>query len=595
MHRFCISQREHHSGNPRWRGGGIGMRSFSHVPIPPPRCPPHRLSPCCHSLTLRNSDLACFLARDRKTEHSEDDTMAQRHLLIAHPSRQRKRTLTHLHMSVDDQTPIGPWITTLAGRLNYPLVDSFGAPIPYRLRSLVTSNRLPTTGHFSDTHFPSGDSFVLEPDLHDTAPTPPRYRGSAASSPPVSRRVLMRGGILAITSLFGAGSGMTSAFAQYLLSHPRTVMTHPSPAPLTISPLTIFTHHQQTVRSVTWAPDESMLASSGDDARVFIWQRDGSLLHTLPFTAPVRAVGWSPDGQQIVTADATTVSFFQAQTGSLLAEDAGHHTAPITALGWTETSTPLALSAGLDTTAIVWNGQSHQPQVIFRQHTTAIEALALLADTVATASQGGVTRVWNALSGQEIHGYYADSTLAARTVAFSATGLLAVGGDDDHISLWNHGLTCIRQTQDRFGLHCLDAPSRLQVQAQPIRAIAFSPDGTLLATGDETRLLLWSMHTLAPIVISPQQEAMTALAWSFPGGGNWRACAPLGRSSRKKAGSVWTSKTLALFSRLSYVHRSTLSVRQSVKRAERFCKDRTLLYHPSQPGKGFAHASCFFQ
>ena len=124
----------------------------------------------------------------------------------------------------------------------------------------------------------------------------------------------MQSGILATFSLFGLGSGMTGAFTQYLLSQPRTPLRAlpTTTNTLTLSPLTNFTQHSQTVRTITWAPDERLLASGADDSRVFIWQRDGSLVQTLLFTAPVRAVRWSPDGQQIMTANATTVSFFQA-------------------------------------------------------------------------------------------------------------------------------------------------------------------------------------------------------------------------------------------------------------------------------------------
>ena len=142
----------------------------------------------------------------------------------------------------------------------------------------------------------------------------------------------------------------------------------------------------------------------------------------------------------------------------------------------------------------------------------------MLAETVATASHGGVTRVWNALSGQEIHGYYADSAQAMRAVAFSALGSLAVSGDDHRIHLWANGRVCIRETQDRFGLHCLDTPHSLQTHTGAVRTLAVSPDGTFLASGgDDNQLIFWSLHTLAPILIVPQQETITALAWSPSG------------------------------------------------------------------------------
>jgi WD40 repeat protein len=214
------------------------------------------------------------------------------------------------------------------------------------------------------------------------------------------------------------------------------------------------------------------------------------------------------------------VAFFDAQTGSLLSANPQHHTTAVTALGWvaTHTTVPLAISAGTDTTAIVWNGQSHQPQSIFEQHTTAIEAIATFGEIVATASHGGVVRVWNALSGQEIHGFFSETQQPLRAVAFSTTGSLATGGDDARVSLWSDGLICTHQTQNTAGIQCNDASHHLLSHTRPVRAIAFSPDGTLLATGgDDRKLILWSVLHAKPLLLQLQPDAITALSWSPSG------------------------------------------------------------------------------
>jgi WD40 repeat protein len=253
---------------------------------------------------------------------------------------------------------------------------------------------------------------------------------------------------------------------------------------------------------------------------VLLWKPDGTLLQTLHCPSPVGALAWSPDGRQLAVGAATTVSFFDAQGGVLLAANATQHTAALTALGWTDIPgvTPLVISAGLDKTAWVWNGQTHRPQMVFRHHTAAIEALSVLAETVATASQGGVTRVWQALNGQEVHGYYASSRQPNRSVAFSSQGALVVGSEDGSIALWNDGRTCMLQVHDTFGLHCLDQAHRLQGHTRAVRALAFSPDGKLLATGgDDHRLILWSMRSMTPLLMQPQQDTLSALAWSPSG------------------------------------------------------------------------------
>jgi WD40 repeat protein len=445
--------------------------------------------------------------------------MAQRHLIIERSPVSGKKIPTCVHVSVDDRAAIGPWMTTLAARLGYPLVDSFGSPLAYRLRSVSGGTILPMAGRFADARFPSGSQFVLEPERQRTGSMVEYGREAGPEVPmPLSalrftRRSLVSAGTLTAFSLLGLGSGMTTAFAQRLLDQRRAAR-----APVSIH--TIFRHHQQIVRTVTWAPDESMVASGSNEGIAFLWKLDGTVLRTLQFNAPVRALAWSPDGVQLVAGSANVVSFFDAQTGSQRAENAGQHTASVTSLGWTEPqgSAPLALSAGADTRAVVWNGQSHQPQGMFRQHTSAIEALAVLATTVVTASVGGVARVWSATSGQELHGYYSDSQQSLRAIAFSSRGLLAAGSDDGVVHLWSDGRLCTQQVQDTFGLHCVDGAARLQGHTRPVHALAFSPDGALLAMGgEEKKLIIWSIQKKRPLLIQPQQDALAALAWSPSG------------------------------------------------------------------------------
>jgi hypothetical protein len=450
--------------------------------------------------------------------------MAPRQLVIACPPLRGKRIPPQVHTQVDDQTPIGPWLTTLAAHLGYPLVDSFGTPVAYRLRSVSGERVLPASGRFAEARFPSGSTFLLEPETFLTRPMQNLSRSTQGHPPDLSlsRRALLHGGTVAAFSLFGLGSGMATGLAQHLLQVRSGIPAGTSTG--SGSPLlrvqTIFSQHQQTVRTVTWAPDAHALATGGNDALVLLWKPDGTILQTLDSSAPVRALAWSPDGRQLAVGAATTVSFFDAQGGVLLAANAAQHTASITALGWTNVPgvTSLVISAGLDKTAWVWNGQTHRPQVVFRHHTAVIEALSILAETVATASQGGVTRIWQALSGQESHGYYASSQQPNRSVAFSSQGALAVGSEDGSIALWNDGRTCMQQVQDAYGLHCLDQAHRLQDHTQAVRALAFSPDGKLLATGgDDHQLILWSMHNMTPLLMQPQQDALAALAWSPSG------------------------------------------------------------------------------
>ena len=147
--------------------------------------------------------------------------MVLRQIVIERPFLYGKHGPTRVQVDVDDRSAIGPWITTLAARLGYPLVDSFGSPLPYRLCSVSGDQMLPTAGRFADAHFPSGSHFVLEPERPKTRQRQCDEERRVNQTPRgvlhLSRRSLIS--VLAAFSLLGLGSGMTTAFAQCLLSH----------------------------------------------------------------------------------------------------------------------------------------------------------------------------------------------------------------------------------------------------------------------------------------------------------------------------------------------------------------------------------------
>jgi WD40 repeat protein len=459
----------------------------------------------------------------QKSGRKQKATMALRQLIIERSSVRGKKIRARIQVIVDDRVAIGPCVITFAARLGYPLVDSFGSPVAYRLRSVSGAYVLPTTGRFADARFPSGCQFILESDVYRTVSMQKHACEALQAHDPTSslrfsRRSLMNTGLLTAFSLLGFGSGMTTAFAQRLLNQGHLNQRQGAAAPVSVH--TLFRQHRQTVRTVTWAPDESMVASGGNDGIALVWRLDGTVLHMLQFNAPVRALAWSPDGEQIVAGAANTVSFFDVHTGSLLAENAEQHTASVTSLGWTSAqgTVSFALSAGIDKKAIVWSEQLHQPQVVFRQHSSAIEALAALGNSVVTASEGGLVRVWSALSGQEIHGSYSDTQQPLRAVAISSKGCLATAGNDGIVHLWRDGRTCMHQVPEVFGLHCVDWVIRLQGHTRPVRALAFSPDGMKLATGgDDKKLIIWSLQTMTPLLVQPQADVLLALSWSPSG------------------------------------------------------------------------------
>jgi WD40 repeat protein len=440
---------------------------------------------------------------------------------------------------VDDAMLIGACATQLAAQLGYPLSDSSGVPVIYQLRLASKGDFLPNDRRFRDLQLASGTRFDLASSTANapTRPVPASDLTVTTQRKPhllhlSSRRAFLTTGTLAAFALTGLGTGMAVALAQQYPGRKRPAaipLVTPTAPPttarrsITATPALTFASHQQTVRVVAWSPDGCYLASGGDDSQLLVWGTDGVVRQRVAIPAAVTALAWSPESERLVTGVANQVTFLTALTGTVLASFPHAHLATLTSLAWTARNQQQVVSGALDQRAIIWQTTQYQPQIIFTRHAAPIEAVTWAADgrTVASSSHGGVVRVWDAESGQEIHPLYQDAHLPMRAAAFDPIGIqLAVGGDDGVIRLWN-GLRCQRSGPITGGTICLDTPRQLPSSRNPIRSLAWSPDAHYLVSGsDDGSFSLWNPEqSRNPLLTIPikQGNAVHSLTWSPSG------------------------------------------------------------------------------
>lgn len=480
-----------------------------------------------------------------------------------------------VEMVVD--APIAMLVPALVQELQLPQVDIFGNPLNYALREaagyILPENATlrdigirPGTKLTLDT-LPNGDTSAatiaaplpVSPmaNFQQVAPSPgpafhasetiadnfqmpvmPRTDTAARLAIPqkqagswTRRAVLIAGGSLLGVGAAGAAYAAYYAKTHGLLNQRHTTITTTTPkkpissvpaqaaAPTMAKQAFVFMGHQQTVRTVSWSPDGTMLASGADDAHLLIWNTAGKIMLDIKHDTGLRSLAWSPDGQRIVTGAGTHITFFNTKTGTRLAHFINNHTNTVTSLAWTSHNQMQVVSGALDNHAIVWNtnASQYQAQRVFRLHTAGIESVSWATDgqTVASASHGGVVRVWNAENLQELHGLYLDAQIPMRAATFSpASGQLAIGGDDGVIRLWD-GLNCQQQKNGQFGNQCVDMPKRLQASQKIIRSLAWSPDGRFLLAGSDDMFAIWyPAQSQKPLLIMPQQAPVIGVSWS---------------------------------------------------------------------------------
>lgn len=250
------------------------------------------------------------------------------------------------------------------------------------------------------------------------------------------------------------------------------------------------------VRSLTFSPDGTTLASSSDDQTVRLWNvSTGEWLSAwFGHTDKVNCICFSPDGRTLASgSDDQTVRLWNVSSGQCIHIFQGH-TERVHALTFSPDSRILA-SGSDDQTVRLWDTNTGECLRTFTGNTNWNWAVAFVRQpyplakhsegdwrAVASSSDDQTVKLWDIDTGQcfTILQGHTDSVWA---VAFSPSGqILASSSDDQTVKLWQVSTGVCAKTLDKMD--------------SQICSLTFSPDSQIVATGSVERTVqLWDAST----------------------------------------------------------------------------------------------------
>ena len=294
------------------------------------------------------------------------------------------------------------------------------------------------------------------------------------------------------------------------------------------------TKYWREITAIAYAPDGTRIVSGNSDNAVRVWdtttmQRIGTLSGY--HTGGVTAVAYAPDGTTIATGcgwrwgddkdNTNTVQLWDAFTGIRKAKLAGH-TKRITAIAYSPDSTTIA-TASRDSTVRLWDADTakHKTTLKHRQGVNAtlpwnhganaVNAIAYSPDgnTIATGTQNGKVRLWDARTGR-LKTKFRAHAFGIVSIAYSPdSNMIATASWNGTAELWDGQTGKHRTTITK---HSRIAP------------LAYLPDGNTIATGEPSGFGVRDASTGkretlttirgTPIAYSPEGNTIATKNWN---------------------------------------------------------------------------------
>ena len=267
--------------------------------------------------------------------------------------------------------------------------------------------------------------------------------------------------------------------------------------------INILTGHTNTVPSVAFSPDGTIIASGSRDWAVHLWEVEtGKRTNTFEHTGVVSSIAFSPDGTTIISGNHSgEVHLWEVETGkNINTFTLTGHTGDVSSVAFSPDSTTLASGGGSfygPFTGFFNEGHLWEVETgnhintltghsTFTGHSPHTRNLAFSPDGTIVANDG----LWEVETGKYIGPLVgSSSSVTTRSIAFSPDGRIIAGGSYQGVHLW--------EVETRKRINTLKIPNAEHISGPSVgvSSVTFSPDGRILAGGSYQGVHLWEVAT----------------------------------------------------------------------------------------------------
>ncbi|MEG4441745.1 AAA-like domain-containing protein [Microcoleus sp. AT9_B5] len=300
--------------------------------------------------------------------------------------------------------------------------------------------------------------------------------------------------------------------------------------------------HSSPVLAVDVSPDGQLIATGGGDQTAKVWQRDGTLLHTLQHTiSSVYALRFSPDSQRLVTSSVDGNIYLWSREGKLLKTFEGH-SAAIWAIAVSPDGQRIA-SASEDSTIRLWSVDGKLLKTL-SGHQGAVWGVAFSPDgnLLASSSTDNTVKVWTldgkgvrTLEGHSAAVWDVEFALLADNSGTKRPAIISASADNT-VKLWQPDGTLLRtlsgHSAEVFEIAVSTAGDLIASASADGTINLWKPDGTLLKVlkGHQSGIRGVTFVPKSQMVVSASDDNTVRL---------WNPTNPFSKVLYGHGGTIW--------------------------------------------------------